>query len=107
MSQDLRRLAERAAADPWFLGSVLATYQQRHGLDDAALAGELGANDTAVVVALRLCRRPGIVPERTAEDDIEEIARRFGVSAAALARVVEAAAGEAGPPRAAGPHPAG
>jgi hypothetical protein len=40
MSDDLRRLAERACAYPWFLGYVLAAYQRRRGLDDAALARE-------------------------------------------------------------------
>ena len=90
MSEDLRRLASRASADPWFLGWALAAYQRRHGLDDAALADKLGANDTAVVVALRLCRRPGTAqPDRTTEDDVNEIARRFGIDAAALRRVVE------------------
>jgi hypothetical protein len=89
---ELRRLAERASADPWFLGFVLAAYQRRHGLDDAALARELAANDSAVVVALRLCRRPGTAePDRTTEDDVEEIARRFGIDAPALARIVEGA----------------
>jgi hypothetical protein len=96
VSDDLRRLAERASADPWFLGFVLSAYQRRQGLDDAALAAELGAHDTAVVVALRLCRRPGTdehdanaQPGRTLEGDIEEIARRFAVNPAALARIVE------------------
>jgi hypothetical protein len=40
VSDDLRRLAERACADPWFFGWALAAYQRRHGLDDAALARE-------------------------------------------------------------------
>jgi hypothetical protein len=31
-------LAARAAAEPFFLASALAAYQQRHGLHDAALA---------------------------------------------------------------------
>jgi hypothetical protein len=89
MSDNLRRLAERASRDPWFLGHALAAYQQKHGLDDAALARELGANDTAVVVALRLCRRPGAAePNWTMEEDVEEIARRFGINPAALARII-------------------
>jgi hypothetical protein len=37
-----------------------------------------------------LCRRPGTAElDRTAEEDVEEIARRFAVDAAALARIVE------------------
>ena len=42
----------------------------------------------------RLYRRPGAAaPDRTAEEDIADIARRFGLEAAALARVVERASG--------------
>jgi hypothetical protein len=36
------RYAARASRDPWFFGYALAAYQQRHGLDDAALAREPG-----------------------------------------------------------------
>lgn len=93
MSDDLRPLAERASTDPFFLGHAFAEYQRRHGLDDAALAAELGANDTAVVVALRLCRRPGTAPDRTADEDVTEIARRFGIDAGALGRIVREAGG--------------
>ena len=91
MSDDLRHLAERACLDPWFLGHALAAYQRRHGLDDAALARLLGTHDTAVVVALRLCRRPGNEPGRTTEEDVATIAERFAVDAAALAQIVEEA----------------
>jgi hypothetical protein len=34
----LEHIAARVADDPYFFGSVLATYQRRHGLDDTALA---------------------------------------------------------------------
>jgi hypothetical protein len=52
-------------------------------------AALLGGNDSAVVVALRLCRRPGAAePNWTAEEEVEEIARRFAVDAVALARIV-------------------
>jgi hypothetical protein len=88
MSDNLRHLADRASADPWFFGFVLSAYQQRHGLDDAALADEVGCNDTAVIVALRLCRRPGVSEQWTAEEDIAEIAKRFAVDPTALARIV-------------------
>jgi hypothetical protein len=97
MSDDLRRLAERASADPFFLGFVLAAYQRRHGLDDRALARQLGAHDTAVAAALRLCRRPGTdAPYRSARQDVDEIARRFGIDAEALWRVLEDAGDEQG-----------
>jgi len=41
-----------------------------------------------------LASRPGAAaPSRTAEEDVEEIARHFGIAAEALLRVVEEAAG--------------
>jgi hypothetical protein len=46
-----------------------------------------------VLARLPLCRRPGAAPSRTADDDIAEIARHFGIDAAALLRIVEEAAG--------------
>jgi hypothetical protein len=85
----LDALAARASAEPWFLGSVLAAYQRRHGLDDAGLAAVLGC-DAAVLTDVRLCRRPGVAePDRTTEEDIAAIAGRFGIDAAALRQVVE------------------
>jgi hypothetical protein len=81
------------ADDPHFLASVLAAYQRRHGLDDNALAALLGCN-VAVLTPLRLCRRPGAAePSWTWEPDVAEIARRFGLDAAALGRVDEEAVG--------------
>jgi hypothetical protein len=65
----LEALAERASQDPFFLGSLLAAHQRRHGLDDGALAAALGCAPE-VLVRLRLCRRPGVAaPARTAEED--------------------------------------
>ena len=73
----------------------MAAYQERHARDDGAPARELGCHDVAVPTVLRLCRRPGAAaPDRTAEEDIAEIAARYGRDAAALRRVVE----EAGAP---------
>jgi hypothetical protein len=78
---------------PYFLASVLAAYQRRRGLDDAALAALLGCN-VAVLTPLRLCRRPGAAnPSWTWEADVAEIARRFSLDAAVLGRVVEEATG--------------
>jgi hypothetical protein len=84
MSDSLEALAARASRDPWFLAFALAAYQERHALDNAALARELGCNDAAVLTLLHLCRRPGTAPGRTAEENIAEIARRFAIDPAAL-----------------------
>src|SRR5215813_11740132 len=48
-------LADRVSSNPLFLASVLAAYQQRHGLDDVALAAVLGCS-LDVLTGLRLCR---------------------------------------------------
>jgi hypothetical protein len=88
----LERLAARANRDPFFLGYLLAAYQRRHGLDDAALAALLGCHDTAVLTPLRLCRRPGAaLPLRLEEQDVRDIAERFGLDASALRRVIDEA----------------
>jgi hypothetical protein len=49
---------------------------------------------SAVLTPLRLCRRPGAAePSWTSEADVAKIARRFGLDAVALGRVVEEADG--------------
>jgi hypothetical protein len=88
-------LARRVSDDDFFLSSILAAYQDAHGLDDAALAGQLGC-PVAVLTSLRLCRRPGAAePERTADDDMRVIARRFALDEEALRRVVNDTTGDA------------
>jgi hypothetical protein len=85
----LDALAARACGEPFFLGWALAAYQQRHGLDDAALADLLGCAPAALP-GLRLCRRPGAAaPGRTAEEDVADIAQRYGLDAAAPRRLVD------------------
>jgi hypothetical protein len=86
----LSRLADRAAADPFFLGRALAAYQRRHGLDDAALAVLLGCAPAALA-SVRLCRRPGAAAERRADDDVADITRAFGIDPEALRRVLDEA----------------
>jgi hypothetical protein len=82
----LDALAARLSDDRFFLASALADYQRRHGLDDAALARELGC-DPAALTLLRLCRRPGAAePGRPTEQDVTDISERFGIDAAALRR---------------------
>jgi hypothetical protein len=76
-------------SEPFFLGSALAAYQRRHGLDDDGLAAVLGC-DPAVLAQLRLCRRPGAAePTSTAEGDVARIAARFGLDAVALFWIVQ------------------
>jgi hypothetical protein len=85
----LGALAARCASDPFFLASALAAYQQRRGLDDAALAAVLGSTP-AVLTQIRLCRRPGAAaPGLTPEGDVAAIARRFGIDSTALRGVME------------------
>jgi hypothetical protein len=86
--EPLDALARRTASDPFFLGALLAKHRQAHGLDEPALAALLGC-PVAALASVRLCRRPGAAePDRTAEEDIQDIARRFGINPDALRQVV-------------------
>jgi hypothetical protein len=87
-SDAMAHLAARVSSDPFFLGELLAAYQRRHHLDEPGLANVLGC-PVAVLTSLRLCRKPGAAaPQRTAEQDIDDICRRFGVNPEALRRIV-------------------
>jgi hypothetical protein len=78
-SEAMARLAARVSADPFFLGELLAGYQRRHNFDEADFAAQLGC-PVAVLTSLGLCRKPGAAePQRTAERDIADIARLFGL----------------------------
>jgi hypothetical protein len=89
----LDHLARRVAGDDWYLSTVLTAYQNRHRLDDAALAALLGVTVRALT-GLLLCRRPGTAASyQTAEEDITDIAGLFGIDPAALRRVVCETAG--------------
>lgn len=55
--QLLTALAQRLRSDPEFMAHTLARYQQQQGLDESALAAELGALPE-MVLRLALCRRP-------------------------------------------------
>jgi hypothetical protein len=85
----LRRAAERAAADPFYLAGPLLTYARVERLDDAGLAAALGCA-LVDLPALMLCRRPvgeGAVFRR----DVEAISQRFGLQAAQLVRLLRTA----------------
>lgn len=86
MSDPLQRLARRVEDDPQFLASFLAEYARTEGLDNAALARELGcAEDT--LVGVRLCRAPrsGAANFRR---DVRQVAEQFGLNEARLAEIV-------------------
>jgi hypothetical protein len=85
----LRRAAERARQQPFYLASLLLAYARAERLDDAGLAARLGC-DPSSLPALLLCRRP------TGEGsvfraDVEAIAERFALNALQLARLIRAA----------------
>jgi hypothetical protein len=85
----LRRAAERAAGDDFFLASALLPYAAAERLDDAALAERLGC-EQGDLPKLLLCRRP----RQEAPDfraDVERIAAAFGLVPGRLAEVVRAA----------------
>ena len=85
----VRRAAERAAEQPFFLASSLLPYARAEQLDHAALAAHLGCAADHLP-ALLLCRRPtgeGLVFRK----DVEVIAQRFSLEAARLAQVIRAA----------------
>ena len=82
-----RRAVERARREPGFLGAVLAEYQARLGLDDAALAAELGCAEEHLA-DLALCRPPRAGRFRA---DLEQIAGRLGLDPLPLARLLRLA----------------
>ena len=96
----LGRAAARAEQAPFFLAAALAAYRADTGLDNAALAAELGCAESALP-RLALCRQPrGENP--MFREDVNRIAAFAGVNATRLAgllRSVEAASAlRAAPP---------
>lgn len=87
MSNPLEALARRAEREPFFLGWLLAAHARAAGLDDAALANELGCA-AGLLADVRLCRAPR---EDAAgfREDIECIAAGLGLDAERLAAVVQ------------------
>ncbi|MCC6179781.1 MAG: hypothetical protein IT305_31090 [Chloroflexi bacterium] len=84
----LRRAAERASLRDFYLAASLLAFARAERFDDDALAAALGCGP-ADLPALLLCRRPtggGAVFRQ----DVEAIAKRFGLDAARLARAVRA-----------------
>jgi hypothetical protein len=84
----LLRAAARARSEPALLGATLTVYQARRGLDDVALATELGC-DEVQLARLMLCRPPR---DDHFAADLAQIAGRIGLGALPLARVLRLAA---------------
>jgi len=82
----LARAAERTAARPAFLGSLLETYREMEAMDDSQLADYLGCPMEALP-RVALCLRPAPAPPRF-RDDVERIAARFALNPDRLATLV-------------------
>jgi hypothetical protein len=87
MSEALDNMARRVEADPAFLSAPLALYARSAGLDDEALCTVLRCPPEQWT-ALRLCRAPDAEPAAAFRRDVQAIADRFGLDAAALAAAV-------------------
>lgn len=72
------RLAERAAADPFYMASALSAYGQAEGLDAPALAEFLGCAP-ADLPRLAVCRKPGAIGEGEFNADVARLVARFGL----------------------------
>jgi hypothetical protein len=83
----LERLARRACADPFFLGSRLAEFARLHRLDDEALAARLGCSP-GLLAGVRLCAAPR--PDPTGfREDVLCVAGKFGLDAETLAEAAK------------------
>lgn len=89
MSDRLEQFARRVETEPFFLASALAEYARGEHSDERALAEALGCSLDALT-RLRLCRRPRAEP-RFFQQDLDQIATRFGVRADVLAQLVRRA----------------
>lgn len=89
MTNPLERLADRARHEPYFLAAQLEAFAVAAGLDDAGLCAALGC-PAGELARLRLCRAPRD-PAAGFREDVEAIARRFGLDPAVLAKAVKSA----------------
>ena len=81
---NLTQLARRTDDDPFFLGSALAAYKRKMGLDDQGLAAVLGC-PVETLPQLALCRRP---VSATFDQDVQTIATRFDIDPLILGAIV-------------------
>lgn len=98
-------LADRASADPFFLGARLKAFAARERLDDDALAARLGC-PAPVLAQVRLCRAPRLDSAAAYRADVTAIAVKFGLNPVALAEAAKAVPVEA-PAAARSDEPAG
>ena len=84
---DLSNLARQAESRDMFVAHRIAAYQQAHGLDDLALAAELGC-EIADLTHLRLCSLPR---SDHFQEDLRRIASHTHVDATKLAQILSVA----------------
>lgn len=84
---ELRALASRLEADPFFMASALAEYRSEMRLSDQQLAKSLDCSLEALT-NLALCRTPRSGDERLFRSDVRGIAKYVGCDWKELARVV-------------------
>ena len=84
---EFSKFARRAAADPFFMGYLMAAVQRAHRLDDRALASRLGCGADALP-RLFACRPPAPASFRA---DVESVARAVRCDPLKLAAVIREA----------------
>ena len=89
MANPLDEMAERTRHEPFFFGCLLEQYAVVGGLDDAALAAELGCK-VADLRGLRLCRAPRD-DQAGLREDVRRVAEALGLNEGKLTRVVRRA----------------
>lgn len=85
-SKTLRRAAQRAIENDFFLAGILHEYQHANHLNDDALAQFLGCKSNDIP-RLALCRRP--FPHQEAFlSDLEHLSQRFHLNVDRLATII-------------------
>jgi hypothetical protein len=82
----LAALAERLQGDQQYMAYALCAYQSHTGLDDEALARELGTSPE-MIVRLALCKRPDVKSARL--KDLRELSDYTLADEKALSQVVQ------------------
>jgi hypothetical protein len=85
-SKTLKRAAQRAIENDFFLAGILHEYQQTNHLNDEALAQFLECNSTDLP-RLALCRRP-TTHQETFLNDLEHLSQHFHLNIDRLATII-------------------